>query len=143
MINSAIKPGDRVLCTDGAVRTVKNVTVDKRAYYVFENTYRWDPDEILEILPEFIIGDVIKIADKKIGDLWNPQGKMDVWLGKHMTVTELRKLHWGRMYRMAEDNGLWSWFPHMIDSICRAGYTEPDFMIESDEALMSFLSEGR
>ena len=63
-------------------------------------------------------GDCVKIVDRWVdGCHANPDGEMDHWLGKIMTVREV----WNDYVKMEEDieewNGGWSWFSPALDCI--------------------------
>lgn len=67
-------------------------------------------------------GDRVCIVDKwrpnKEGVFWqSPAGDMDCWLGQSMTVA-LVSDGWIRdEVTMVEDDGVWTWFPEMFDSV--------------------------
>lgn len=57
-------------------------------------------------------GDKVRIALKKSGGYWNPNGEMDKWLGQVMTVsyrTDAERI------KMEEDNRHWSWRAEMLE----------------------------
>ena len=62
-------------------------------------------------------GDKVRIVSEKTGELWNPAGFMDKWLGKVMTVRE----NLGNIVLMEEDikeyDAGWRWYPEMIDCV--------------------------
>lgn len=60
------------------------------------------------------VGDKVRIVSSKIGGSWNPNGKMDKWLGKVMTIKN-RCDSFGLTYRMLEDQEGWNWHEHMIE----------------------------
>lgn len=66
-------------------------------------------------------GDRVKIVNCAIGEGWNPDGRMDKWLGRTMTIDYIEN----DAYIMKEDNGMWSWFPHMIKGL--ASFMLDDF----------------
>lgn len=66
-------------------------------------------------------GDRVEIVGSAIGESWNPDGRMDKWLGRTMTIDYIEN----DAYIMKEDNGMWSWFPHMIKGL--ASFTLSDF----------------
>lgn len=61
-------------------------------------------------------GDRVRIVKEKAGKYWNPDGGMDNWLGKTMTITYA---HEGECYVMEEDAHVWSWYPWMIEGLAK------------------------
>ena len=67
----------------------------------------------------YTIGDRVRITtDKSKSRGWNPDGKMDKWLGKVMTIRDIQ----GRHYRMKEDRKEffgdgWFWSEDMIGGL--------------------------
>lgn len=66
---------------------------------------------------KYKVGDKVRIVDTKgASPHWNWSGMMDKWLGKTMTIREVKS----NSYKMVEDNGErfdragWSWFEEMI-----------------------------
>ena len=62
-------------------------------------------------------GDRVRIVKEKTGEYWNPDGHMDKWLGKTMTITHAHA--GGNYYRMKEDAGAWFWYPWMIEGLAK------------------------
>lgn len=63
---------------------------------------------------KYKVGDRVRIVAKKDGQGWNPDGDMDKWLGKFMTI---RDVSCG-CYRMKEDGPSgWFWWEHMIEGL--------------------------
>lgn len=66
-------------------------------------------EKIEKNMPKYKVGDKVRIVTKR-GDHWNPEGKMDHWMGKVMTIRDTV----GDWYRMEEDRAEykgdgWSW----------------------------------
>jgi hypothetical protein len=67
---------------------------------------------------KYKVGDRVRIVTKRTGESWNPDGMMDKWLGKTMTI---QKISLG-CYKMAEDTrenyeSGWFWHEHMIEGL--------------------------
>lgn len=64
-------------------------------------------------------GDKVRIVDEKGYSCWNPEGKMDEYLGKIMTVKKVNPNDtYGPAYaKMEEDEGIWFWYLDMIDAL--------------------------
>lgn len=83
-------------------------------------------------------GDKVRIvSDMKNARGRNPEGGMDHWAGKVMTIRRYYSFNrtFGEAYRMEEDNELWAWYSDTMI----AGLAEPEINIEKND-LMSFLS---
>lgn len=68
---------------------------------------------------KYKVGDKVRIVSKKMGTRWNPEGEMDKWLGKIMTIKDIIRDDY---YRMKEDDGGyfgdgWCWYDHMIEGL--------------------------
>lgn len=78
--------------------------------------------EELGRMPE--VGDKVKIVDRRTGDFWNSEGRMDKHLGTTLTVQMVRMESFYADYELvltggddANDAQRWSWFPWMIEGI--------------------------
>ena len=65
------------------------------------------------------VGDKVRIVSVKNEGRWNPEGKMDKWLGKVMTIRKVNVVN-PETYNMLEDQeerwGVgWCWYKNMID----------------------------
>lgn len=60
---------------------------------------------------KYKVGDKVRIVKEKTGDEWNRAGRMDEWLGKIMTISNVN----GYGYSMEEDEGAWYWYEEMIE----------------------------
>lgn len=69
--------------------------------------------------PKYKVGDRVKIVSRKTGTRWNPDGYMDKWLGKTMTIARLCGDGSERCYKMKEDDELWCWYPWMIEGLAK------------------------
>ena len=58
---------------------------------------------------KYKVGDKVRIVDKRTG-LMDPNGLMDYWLGKTMTIDAI----WDGFYLMQEDDCEWYWCDDMI-----------------------------
>lgn len=69
-----------------------------------------------------MIGDRVKIVDKKVGAKWNPQGIMDKYLGAVMTVDHVYDSfdpidHPVKLKECSDNGENWVWFSHMIEGL--------------------------
>ena len=64
-------------------------------------------------------GDRVRIVKEKAGKYWNPDGGMDNWLGKTMTIARPCGDGSGRYYTMKEDASMWVWYPWMIEGLVK------------------------
>lgn len=71
---------------------------------------------------KYQVGDKVRIVSVKSGECWNPEGKMDKWLGKIMTIKKVSGVFktYGESYSMIEDReehsfSGWCWYEHMVD----------------------------
>lgn len=100
---------------DGFVENNGGEIFDPRGY---DNAIQWleanTGCRFEEVTEDMIYkpGDRVKIVGCAIGEDWNPDGLMDEWLGRAMTIDYIED----GAYIMKEDNGKWNWFPHMIAS---------------------------
>ena len=79
---------------------------------------------------KYKVGDEIRIVKKRTAKM-NPDGKMDCWLGKVMTIDGFCFV--GNYCYMKEDGGKWHWYDEMI-----AGKVEEKH--SSDYYLFKYLS---
>lgn len=66
----------------------------------------------------FSVGDKVIIVRKRYGDGWNPDGDMNKYIGKIMTIENV----YGNCYQMKEDkkdrDGIgWYWYEHMVGGL--------------------------
>lgn len=70
------------------------------------------------------VGDKFKVVDKKVGNFWDTDGKMNKWLGKIMTVRvvyidcDRPKEYYYKAVEDTEDCNSaygWTWYPETID----------------------------
>ena len=69
-----------------------------------------------------MIGDRVKIVDKKVGARWNPRGMMDKYLGAVMTVDRVYDSYDSidppvRLKECSYSGEDWLWFSHMIEGL--------------------------
>ena len=69
--------------------------------------------------PKYKVGDRVKIVSRKTGTCWNPDGQMDRWLGKTMTIARLCGDGSDRYCTMKEDASTWIWYPWMIEGLAK------------------------
>lgn len=91
-------------------------------------------------------GAKVKIIDSWVdGCRQNSDGKMDHWLGKVVTVKEIRN----KYFIIEEDygefrlqSGHWHWFPNAVDYIVYPDNDLPDIDDAAAEAILQFLFPG-
>lgn len=69
--------------------------------------------------PKYKAGDRVRIVKEKTDEYWNPDGYMDKWLGKTMTIARLCGDGSERYYTMKEDASTWLWYPWMIEGLAK------------------------
>lgn len=69
--------------------------------------------------PKYKAGDRVRIVKEKTGEYWNPEGVMDKWLGKTMTIARLCGDGSDRYCTMKEDASTWIWYPWMIEGLAK------------------------
>lgn len=76
---------------------------------------------------KYKVGDRVRIVSEKVGEKWNPMGRMDKWMGSVMTIDYIGI----DFYKMKEDRGEycgygWFWFEWMIEGLVEE--SEDDIM---------------
>jgi hypothetical protein len=157
------KPGD-VVCiipernhlfnTDGEMdewlnryMTIRHASSDADAVYTMEEDggrWAWDDSMISGLIhkPLYAVGDVVRIVSERTTH-FDEDGDMDEWLEQDMTIRSVDRdiFYEDWNYKMAEDEGRWTWDEEMIVGFSHNFNIEdtlPSTAVSSDE-LRSFL----